>query len=1105
MGSRAGTATVLFTDLVGSTDLRRTLGDDRADALRREHDAIVRAAIEEQRGTEVKSTGDGVMAVFASAGEAVAGAAAMQRAIDRFNRRAHHPLGVRIGISAGDVSWEGDDCFGTAVVEARRLCDAADESAILVSDVVRVLAGTRGGHRFASVGTVALKGLGEVAAWEVVWERDPSALVPLPADLAIEAELPMIGRHHERERIERAWKDAAAGTLRLVLIAGEPGVGKTRLTTEAARAAHAQGATVLFGRCDEDLGIPYQPFAEALRGYVLALPLDQLAAQARVVGGEVARLVPALAQRLPSLPDPIRADPETERARLFDGVGAFLDAMAEDAPVVLVLDDVHWATKPTLLLLRHLVRAHASTSALIIATYRDTDLDRGHPLSEVLADLRRESGVERIPLTGLDAAGVTELVAVAAGHELDADAEALALAVHAESEGNPFFVGQILRHLVESGSIVQRDGRWQRTAEGIGIPEGVKEVIGKRLSRFDDRTNEVLAVAAVLGREFDSQLLVEVAGVDGDDVWDALEQAEARRLVLPVPDRPHRRIFQHALVRSTLYDEIPTTRRLRLHRRIGEALERRASAGAAHIEELAHHWCEAAALGDVERALRWTNAAADAAFARLAYEEAAGHYQRALTVLDVDTGAGRAAACELRISYAQAERAAGNVESARAAALRAAGEARGLGRADLLVRAALVVAGDRTWSEAGLVDVELVELLEAGIAGLADDEVSLRARAMARLASELYFLVTEAERRRAMSDEALTLARELGDPATLSYVLGCAVWGSWRPGNSVERRETALEMRDLARAAGNAMLEGAAYSWVVGCCAELGDRAGMDAAIDEEERIATELRHPEYLWGTAVHRAAQALRDGRLDDAERLSTEALERGQSLSMLTAMQMYGVTQFGLRRLRGGLDELEPILQSMVEQYPLLPAWRCGLAYLYRELGRLEDARPAFELLAADDFSVIPEDANWTVGIGVLAMVCASLEDEVRAERLYELLLPMADMMIIAGMPADCVGSVHLPLGLLAAVLERWDAMEEHMARSLQRTMEAGNVPWTTYTKYEHARVLARRGFPGDAERARDLLAACHDEALSVDMPRMLGLIEDLRATYGLANVT
>ena len=1093
---RAGTATVLFTDLVRSTEVRRALGDDRADDLRRAHDGIVRAAIEEHHGTEVKGTGDGLMAVFAAAGDAVAGAITVQRAIERFNRKATHPLAVRIGISAGDVSWEGDDCFGTAVVEACRLCDAADEAAILASDVVRVLTGSRGGHRFTSVGALPLKGLGDVIAWEVRWEPDRTAVVPLARDLAPDGELPLVGRDGEREQLERAWKEASAGATRLVLVAGEPGVGKTRLAAELARAAHADGATVLFGRCDEDLGGPYQPFAEALRAYVLAAPADRLATQVGAVAGEVARLVPALAQRLPSVPEPLRADPETERTRLFDAIVGLLEAVCDDAPVFLVLDDIHWATKPTLLLLRHVVRSLGSAPLLVVATYRDTDLDRGHPLSEVLADLRRDSGVERILLTGLDADGVTELVARAAGHDLDADAEALALEVHTESEGNPFFVGQILRHLVESGSIVQRDGRWARATDRIGLPEGVREVIGKRLSRMDERTNEVLAVAAVVGREFDSQLLVDSAGVDADAVWDALEQAEQRRLVLPVADHPGRRVFQHALVRATLYDEIPTTRRLRVHRRIAEALERRAEAGVVRAEELAYHWCEAAALGDIDRAVRWTHAAAEAALDRLAYEEAARHYQRAVEVLDVETVEGRTLACELRVECAAAERAAGNNDASRAMALRAADDARAVGRPDLLLRAALVIAGNRVWSEAGMVDEVLVHLLEEGLATLGPSEQALRAQATGRLASELYFIVAESERRQALTDEALALARELGDPDTLGYVLGCAAWGGWVPGSAALRRPMFDEMRQLGRASGNRLIEYMAVSFLVNCCAELGDRAGMEEALANAQRIADDIRQPEARWVVTVQHSARALLDGRLADAEELADEALAMGQSLSMLTAMQMYGVTQFGLRRLRGGLEELVPVVQSMVEQYPLIPAWRCGLAYLYRELGRLDDAREQFELLARDDFSHIPHDANWTVGIGILAAVCYELGDAPRAAQLYELLRPHEDTMIVAGLPADCVGSVHLAMAGLASVLDRWDDVERHIARALERSAELGNVPWTAVTRLEHARLLLRRGAPGDRERAHSILEVCAADAEAHGFTRISDLAAELR---------
>ena len=441
-----------------------------------------------------------------------------------------------------------------------------------------------------------------------------------------------------------------------MLVAGEPGVGKTRLSAELARHVHEQGATVLFGRCDEELGVPYQPFLEALRSYVVASPAELLAEQALPLAGDLVRLIPQLGERLGTIPETARADPETERFHLFEAVGSFLGSIAERSPVLLVLDDVHWATKPTLLMLKHIVRERSECPVLMIATYRDTDHDRGHPLSEVLADLRREPGVERLALRGLDETGVAAYLSNAAGHELGEDGQRLAVAVHEETEGNPFFVGQVLQHLIESGSIVQRDGRWVRGPGQIGIPEGVREVIGRRLSRLAPSTNDVLRVASVIGREFDIKLLTETAGTELEVVLDALDEAEARQLVWPDPDRPGRSTFTHALVRQTLYEELATTRRLRLHRAAATALERRAERGEVHLDELAHHSCEAAALGDTDKALHWCRAAAAEAIERTAYEEAAGYFERALTVLDPDSAADRATACELRVVQARALR-----------------------------------------------------------------------------------------------------------------------------------------------------------------------------------------------------------------------------------------------------------------------------------------------------------------------------------------------------------------------------------------------------------------------------------------------------------------
>jgi len=388
VGTRAGTVTVLFTDLVASTELRQTLGDDRADELRREHDRVVRDAATEHDGTEVKSLGDGFMLVFGASAEAVGAAVAMQEAVTRLSRRAPVPISIRVGLSAGDVVWEDGDCFGTPVVEASRLCGAAAPGQILVSDVVRLLAGSRGGHTFTAVGSIDLKGLTEpVNASEVAWESTAEASVSLPGALAAGDQGRFVGRAAEREQLATAWKDAATGTRRVTLLSGEPGVGKTRLAAELARVAHDEGATILYGRCEEDLGVPYQPFVEALRPYVAACPVGELAEQVAPYGGDLARLVPELAERIADLPTALVADPETERYRLFDAVTSFLGNIVGTAPVVLVLDDLHWAAKPTLLLLRHLTRAEWSGALLD----RHLSRHRPEPNASARGDARRSS------------------------------------------------------------------------------------------------------------------------------------------------------------------------------------------------------------------------------------------------------------------------------------------------------------------------------------------------------------------------------------------------------------------------------------------------------------------------------------------------------------------------------------------------------------------------------------------------------------------------------------------------------------------------------------------------------------------------------------------
>ena len=554
-GAERSTAIVLFTDLVGSTELRSRLGDDAAEALRRTHDGLIADAVEGHRGRLVKHLGDGVMATFAGASDALGAAVAIQQALDRHNRSGASgvPLEVRIGASAGDVAFEEGDCFGTPVIEAARLCAAAGGGQILVTEIVRLLAGTGGGHRCTPVGALDLKGLpAPVPACEAAWEPLAEPSLPMPALLTGAGRI-FVGRDEELEHLGRLWKEATSGERRVAALAGEPGIGKTRLAVALAAAVRDLGGVVLAGRCDEDLGVPYQPFVEALRHYVTRAPERRLGRYP----GELARLLPDLAQFVDGLPEPLRSDPETERYRLFDSVAAWLSDLSAEAPVLLVLDDLHWAAKPTLQLLRHVLRFSEPLRLLVVATYRDSDIGRGHPLGDLLAELRQDGQAERLALSGLDAAGVAAFIETAAGHRLDdEEAQELFQVVWRETEGNPFFVAEVMRHLVESGAIGQRDGRWviKAAVDDLGIPEGIRDVVGRRLSRLAEATNRVLATAAVVGLEFEPAVVERAAGVGEDELLAAVEEATRARLLTEVPGARYR--FGHALVRATLYDEL---------------------------------------------------------------------------------------------------------------------------------------------------------------------------------------------------------------------------------------------------------------------------------------------------------------------------------------------------------------------------------------------------------------------------------------------------------------------------------------------------------------------------------------------------------------------
>ncbi|WSE58977.1 BTAD domain-containing putative transcriptional regulator [Mycolicibacterium sp. ND9-15] len=617
--------TFLLTDIEGSTAAWESDAAAMAVALAR-HDEIVEQVVTSGGGRLVKTRGEGdaTFSVFDRPSAAAAAAVELQEAVRHEPWALGQPMRIRIALHTGEVELRDGDYFGRAVNRAARLRSLASGGQILCSGATAelVIDTLRDDVVLADLGMRQLKNL---ARPEHVFElrletvddartlntdAPPVERPDLPAVLVGPG--PFVGRARELERLLSAWQTTLSAGTHAVLIAGEPGVGKTRLAGEWSHQAYEQGAIVLYGRCDEDLGAPYQPFAEALRSLVPSLGSKRLRGLRGVES--LLPLVPGLTDELPDLAAPARADADTERYALFDAVVALLGVASTSAPVVLILDDLHWAAKPTLLLLRHLLRFGEHARVQIVGTYRSTDLDRSHPLAAMLADLHRDGSAHRLSLGGLDEDDVTAYVS-----EAGYDDEELARALASVTGGNPFFLIEALRHVDESG------GRWDPST----LPQGVREAVSRRLSRLPAETNKALAAAAVVGSRFALDLVERVVE---EDLVDSFDDACKAGILIEEPGGRYR--FNHALVRQSLLAELASVRRMRLHQRIAATLESEAGDDDELVAELAYHYFECAWAGNAAKAVEYCRRAADQAMARLAYEGAADYYDKALHALD---------------------------------------------------------------------------------------------------------------------------------------------------------------------------------------------------------------------------------------------------------------------------------------------------------------------------------------------------------------------------------------------------------------------------------------------------------------------------------------
>ena len=547
--------------------------------------------------------------------------------------------------------------------------------------------------------------------------------------------------------------------------------------------------------------------------------------------------------------------------------------MRRDAwPVVLLLEDLHWADKPTALLLTHVVRSIQAERVLIIGTYRDTDV--GEPLAGVLADLRRERALERLRLGSLHRGEVATMISAWLGRTPPTH---FAHALHRETEGNPFFIEEVLRHLIDVAAADRTE--WERLASfsKLGIPDGVRDAIERRLARLSADTRRIVTMAAAIGRSFSIAVLDDLAEVSGEQLLAALEEAAERRIVEEEAGPPGRYAFAHALIRETLYASLSGPRRVSLHRRIGAILEERhAGDPDPPLGELAYHFVEAAEPGAAAKAVDYSARAGRRALAALAYEEAARHFTLALEALELSESADEATRCDLLLGLGESHSKASEFDRSRAAFETAAELARTAGLAEHLARAALGLG--RGWIEQGTAEPAIIAVLQEALAALPEADTAVRARLFGRLAMELHF-ANEPERCRALARQGVELARRLGDASTLAFTLNARHWAERGQDEVGELLAIADEIVRHAEASAEPELALQGHSWRLVDLLELGRVEEIDDEIAACSSLADRLAQPFYRsWVAGLH-PMRALMQGRFDEAERLAKAGVGGGR----------------------------------------------------------------------------------------------------------------------------------------------------------------------------------------------------------------------------------
>ncbi len=1043
-------AGVLVTDLIGSTALRVRLGDRVADQVNQLHERLIRRSVARFGAEVVQWMGDGVQAAFPSASAAVQAALAIQRANERSNARPERlaELTIRAGVGAGEIQVHDDDFTGEPLDDAVSLCERAKDGRILIRPETLDLIGTR-----LELDVQLLDDQLARVHWSQT--RPVSEKLGLPAALKTEQQLPFVGRRTPRQRLERALESALGGEGQMVLVRGEAGIGKTRLSAEFAAYALECGAMVLFGSCRSERNMSYAPIAHAFQVWMESV--DDLSSRLGENAGELVRLVPELAEYAPELEAPTESDAETERLRMYDAIGEWLVDASRDEPIVLILDSIHWSGPATLQLIAHILPMLAGARVLLVATVRPDDARAEDLVRSAQEELGPASG-EMLDLKGLELEEISELLSLVKGSEAPAADSSL---MHAITGGNPLHLNEILR----------------APKEGPDLPETIQEAMRLHMARLEASQRLVVESAAVLGSEFEARCLAEMLG-EVDATLEALDAAVAAGILIEADRAALRYRFAHDVTRQTVLDGIGAARTTRLHERAGVAIET-VGGGEHMLADLARHFAAAVPLGQQEKAVEYSARAAEQAAKRYANESAEALYRQASELLGRDEDSGRA--MDLAIGLGEVLRRLGD-PSYRSTLFDAADKAFEQGDGKRMARA-LITAYRGTFSRAMHVDREYVARLRSAVELVGESDRVTRAQLLALLGVETAWESGGTESRGVMT-EAVSIARDVADPHLLASVLARRQWTLFHPFE--ERLADCEELATLTPRCADPLLRFDALGNEGFTRLRAGDRAGLDRAMEGLRSEAASIDQPLVRWMLMLREFPVALMEGRFDFAEECMEEARKLGLATAQPDVEPQYVVHRFWLDMETQPLELAKPLTQSLSNSYEALPAltaWS-SIALRAAELGLVE-AAPILDAMAQRGFETIPMDQRWLVTICGFSAAAAHLGDRTTARRLHALLEDHAGLH--ANVVFVTLGSVARYVGLLCRCLGDHDAAESHLLRAIDANREIGAVSWLVRSQLDYLECRLERA--GSDDRIRELLRDATSSAERIGLPTVI----------------